>query len=395
MGVFSPTEFYVNSELQKFIAGYESLKPGDVLKAHVIEIKKNGRALIDLGHFRAVAYIHFPINPGEYLSLMVTEKEPQLKLQVLAPGASSPELHTVFNPVELIPENAQHRFQAAISPVISYFASSPASSLPASIHDALHAIAGYFEPIDPFSGDLIGVSSQLQHLIQFSGLFMETELANILAHLPPSEISGALRHLLAQDLRYNLRLIRDFLLLPEHTSHIQPGAPWENLLHLVDELLLNIRRQLEKAVNRLQNADNSLPSTESPSNYLTFHFPLPLTDNPEKARLKIYYHHKSPSGQIPATYAFRLSMLLHLIPLGDLRADFYLRENDLSITFFVVDADSKSFLDFSLSQLEKNLKPLFRHILVSVVVSEKKIYGFETEDLDSDIMSSRMIDVKV
>jgi len=78
----SQVEFFVSSELEKFILNQELLGPGDKLDGKIIEIKKDGKALIDFGAFRALAEIKFPIKVGETLRVIVDAKVPQLKLRL-------------------------------------------------------------------------------------------------------------------------------------------------------------------------------------------------------------------------------------------------------------------------------------------------------------------------
>ncbi|HLP44340.1 MAG TPA: hypothetical protein VK469_00230 [Candidatus Kapabacteria bacterium] len=78
----STTGLFAGSELEKFILNHELLGPGDTLVGKIIEIKKDGKALIDFGAFRALAEIKFPINVGETIRVIVVAREPQLKLQL-------------------------------------------------------------------------------------------------------------------------------------------------------------------------------------------------------------------------------------------------------------------------------------------------------------------------
>ncbi|MDQ1354193.1 MAG: hypothetical protein QG657_4502 [Acidobacteriota bacterium] len=82
MNTSSAVDIFASSELEKFILNHELLGPGDKLDGKIIEIKKNGKVLIDFGAFRALAEIKFSIKPGETLRLIVDAKEPQLKLRL-------------------------------------------------------------------------------------------------------------------------------------------------------------------------------------------------------------------------------------------------------------------------------------------------------------------------
>lgn len=82
MKTSSTDDFFASSELEKFILNHAILGPGDKLDGKIIEIKNNGKVLIDFGPFRALADIKFSIKPGETLRLIVDAKEPQLKLRL-------------------------------------------------------------------------------------------------------------------------------------------------------------------------------------------------------------------------------------------------------------------------------------------------------------------------
>ena len=66
-----------------------ALKPGDVLTVKVLEVFENQRALVDLGRFRTLADITFPVAAGDELRVRVQETQGQLRLQ-LAPTPVDP-----------------------------------------------------------------------------------------------------------------------------------------------------------------------------------------------------------------------------------------------------------------------------------------------------------------
>ena len=61
----------------------EVIKPGDVYRLKVIEVKDNHRALVDFGKFRALAEVKFPVKAGADLLVKVAGTEGQLRLQVI------------------------------------------------------------------------------------------------------------------------------------------------------------------------------------------------------------------------------------------------------------------------------------------------------------------------
>jgi hypothetical protein len=117
---------------------------------------------------------------------------------------------------------------------------------------------------------------------------------------------------------------------------------------------------------------------------------LPLKEGEQTARLKVYYQKKRKSG---SQKGFRISVLLSLDRLGDLRTDFFLLEKDLTITFFVKEDPAKIKLQENLPVLQELLHDFFDRILLKVIVSEKKVTDFDREDLQ--IAGDRRVDLRI
>jgi hypothetical protein len=79
--------------------------------------------------------------------------------------------------------------------------------------------------------------------------------------------------------------------------------------------------------------------------------------------------------------------------LGDLRADFLLLNNDLTITFFVQQDSIRNMIQQNLPELQKPFDGSFNQILMKVVVSEKKISDFDREDIQP--AGDRQVDLRV
>ena len=73
------------SELEKFILSHEALKPGDKLEGRIIQLKPDGKVLVQFERFRAVAESPFPLKEGEILHVVVVAKRPKLKLRLETP----------------------------------------------------------------------------------------------------------------------------------------------------------------------------------------------------------------------------------------------------------------------------------------------------------------------
>ena len=98
---------------------------------------------------------------------------------------------------------------------------------------------------------------------------------------------------------------------------------------LVDGLLADIINQQGRAVSQLDSAEP----------FQVFTYALPLEEENQAAKLKIYYPKKQKTG---SKNGFQISLLLNMDRLGELRTDFYLLEKDLTVTFFVKDPSAKT-----------------------------------------------------
>jgi hypothetical protein len=126
---------------------------------------------------------------------------------------------------------------------------------------------------------------------------------------------------------------------------------------------------------------------------ITHNFPkheVRLKEGEQAARLKVYYRKKKKSG---ANNEFRLSLLLSMDRLGDLRTDFFLLDKDLTITFFVQKNSIQDKIRESFPELQELLSGLFNQILMKVIVSEKKVSGFDHDDFRDT--SDRQVDLRI
>mgnify|MGYP000326096557 CR=1 FL=1 len=73
----------------------EIIKPGDVFRLKVIEIKDNQRALVDFGKFRALAEVKFPVKAGA--DLLVVSHEVSGTVAIFAVQEPQPFSLTVLH----------------------------------------------------------------------------------------------------------------------------------------------------------------------------------------------------------------------------------------------------------------------------------------------------------
>jgi len=149
---------------------------------------------------------------------------------------------------------------------------------------------------------------------------------------------------------------------------------------LVDALPADVINQQGRAVSQLDSAEP----------FQVFTYTLPLEEENQAAKLKIYYPKKQKTG---SKKGFQISLLLNMDRLGELRTDFYLLEKDLTVTFFVKDPSAKTKIQENQLDLQKLLNPFFNQTLVRVIVSEKKIKDFDLQDAQTT--SDKRVDVRV
>ena len=70
MDISSLLQAILDPQLNRSAWVQKVIKPGDVFRLKVIDVKDNHRALVDLGKFRALAEIKFPVKAGA--DLLVT-----------------------------------------------------------------------------------------------------------------------------------------------------------------------------------------------------------------------------------------------------------------------------------------------------------------------------------
>ncbi|MBW2710180.1 MAG: hypothetical protein JRD04_13170 [Deltaproteobacteria bacterium] len=116
---------------------------------------------------------------------------------------------------------------------------------------------------------------------------------------------------------------------------------------------------------------------------------LPLKEVEQDAKIRIYYPKKNRSK---SKNGFRVSLLLIMDRIGQIRTDLFLVEKKLDISFFVSEDNIKKCFDDHLEGPRDSLNDRFNNLSVRVVVSEKKIDEFEFEDLIP--LGSGLIDVK-
>ncbi len=359
----------------------EIIKPGDVLRLRVVDVKDNHYALVDFGKFRAMAEVKFPVQAGAELLVKVTATEGQLRLQLMDPESRSiAGSKKDYGQLKILSFELFDRIQSDIRQTAHHILNLPGHQLPpAHIRGALATLDAHFEAID-LNRNLEKWLPLLRSRIEDAGLFFEKKVADIirqLAGLSESEFAGKLmqspgiKEILAQDLKPILLMLREYLETPDSMSKFLNSKHLSSFKSALDMLLTDISSQQSRAVQR----------HDLPDPHHVFSFAIPIKENQKKTWLKFFYPKKNRNG---SRAGFKISLLLDMDRMGEVRTDFFLMKKDLAITFFVKDDFSKNLFENHLTELHESLNSLFDYLILKTVVSEKKIQDFHHEVLDSD-----------
>ncbi len=365
---------FIDSKINETGIDQVTLKPGDVLRVKIVENFDDQRVLADFGRFRAKAEIKFPVKPGEEFMAKVVDTGSQLRLSVVHPDKDA--VDRILGKFEFLSDEIFQQSRSEIQRVyrqIHHLADT--QKLPRAIVRALSNIHNHFAALT-FGENTAKLASDLRTYIERSGFFFEKRLEDILCKLVESSAklssknvidSAEVKRILATDLKPNLLRLHDLFDVKETTP---PSAEAKNLAKIksaVDNLLSDIANQQSLAVKRQLHPD--------PFHVLTFF--LPLKENDQKAKLKVYYPKKKKDA---AKNGFKISILLNMKPMGEIRSDLLLLNKDLTITFFVKDDMHKRAIDRNSPEIKRSLQHLFDYLIVRTVISNKKIEDFHRED---------------
>jgi hypothetical protein len=366
------------------------VKPGDVFNLKVIEVQGNQRALVDLGKFRALAEVKFPVKAGAELLVKVSDTDGQLRLQVVDPDSKDlAGRKNVLGRLEILSFDVFNKIQSDFKQAARQILNLPGHQLPPEhIHRALATLDTHFESID-LSKPATKWLPLLKSYVENAGFFFEKKFADIInksAAQSEGEFakelirSPQIKMILSKDLKPILFMLKEYLENPDSVSKFLNTRSLSSFKGSIDMLLADIFNQQNRAAHKL----------ELPDPYHVFSFTLPLKEDQHKAKLKFYYPKNNKNG---SKAGFKISLLLDMDKIGEVRTDLFLKEKDLSITFFVKDESRKTKFEENLDEISDRLAPLFDYLILKTVVSAKKIQDFHHEDLD--LGSDKQIDLRI
>ncbi|MBT8342294.1 MAG: hypothetical protein HKP58_09195 [Desulfatitalea sp.] len=189
---------------------------------------------------------------------------------------------------------------------------------------------------------------------------------------PTQLIQEAVQRIAARDMKPQLMILRDFLGGLDDRSLKQMELRTEevaDLKRVVDRLLTHVTQQQEQAARR----------SGEPDLYQVFTHVLPLQEQKQPLRLKVYYPKKGrPAESDPRN---RIALLLDMDRLGPVRADLTMEGRYLRVQFFVTDDVARGVFEHHLDGLSQDLSGSFDQVCVAVVVNREKIEQFDGEDL--------------
>jgi hypothetical protein len=366
----------------------EIIKPGDLFDIKIIEVKDDQRALVEFGKFRALAKIQFPVKAGADFLAKVTDTDGQLRLQVIDPdGKATGKNMAVPNRLEILSLDLFNKIQSDIKQAIQQILHPPSNiePAPADISRALAALEAHFTSLDP-SQDVTKWFPLIKSYVEHSGFFFEKNIADLILKFVQRPDAAELirdpqiQKLLGQDLKPILLKLKAYLETPQMTAESPDPKSLTPFKGTIDMLLTDINNQQSRAVQRHELAEP----------YQVFSFTLPLKEKQGKALLKLYCPKKN-QGDTKA--GFKISLLLEMDRIGEIRTDFFLLDKDLTITFFVKDDAGKAQIENHYPEIREPLKSSFNYLVLKTVVSQKKIEEFHHVDLD--FAADRQIDLRI
>jgi hypothetical protein len=372
MDISSLLQAILDPRLNRSAWFQDIVKPGDVFNLKIIEEVK------------------FPVKAGAELLVKVSDTDGQLRLQVVDPDSKDiAGRKNVLGRLEILSFDVFNKIQSEIKQAARQMLNLPGHQLPPEhIHRALATLNTHFESID-LSKPATKWLPLLKSYVENAGFFFEKKFAEIINKFVgrsegefAKELirSPQVKMILTKDLKSILFMLKEYLETPDSVSKFLNTRSLSGFKGSIDMLLADIFNQQTRAAHKF----------ELPDPYHVFSFTLPLKEDQHKAKLKFYYPKKNKNG---SKAGFKISLLLDMDKIGEVRTDFFLKKKELSITFFVKDDSRKIKFEENLDEISDRLGPLFDYLILKTVVSAKKIQDFHREDLD--LGSDKQIDLRI
>ena len=378
------------SELQRSSLGKDTLSVGDRLLGRVLEIKNGGNALIDFGRFRALARTQFPIREGDVINVKVLEKGIPIKLGLNNPAQEiSQPAKKMLSQIQFPSENILEKLQSETKKVLDQTNGIfKGRAIPVYVRDILTRISTHFGQMNIGKNSPI-LGSQLKSYIENSGIFFEKKIENVIIKsfesnekTSPKELreSPEIRNIIKNDLKPNILILKDFLDRNGLMLKILGTKNLESIRSTVERLLAEMGTQQGDTTVRHDSRESAHTLT----------YALPLEKSNQRAKLKVFYSKKNKGK---SEEEFKVSLLLAMDKIGQIRTDFFLMDKDLNITFFVNDPKIKEFVDDHSEKIVGSLRNHFKRLTLNVIIPVNEIEEFEMKD--PGVMSAGIVDLRV
>jgi hypothetical protein len=387
MDISSFIKSIANPEIRRSILAPDIIMLGDELTGKILDFKADGRTLVDFGKFRALAQVTFPVSESQVIHVKVSEIGEQIKLSLIDPETKKIDMtKNLISKFEIVPDDEFKKLQSEIKQILNRDSNLfQGEKLPGNIKNALLNIHSHFEPLN-ISSNISKLIPQLKSYIENSGIYFENKLENTIENILSSyeKISikqlsqfPEIREILNKDLKPNLVILKEFFTNKEVLDKSPDKREIESIRSSIDRIINDIESQKNLAINKKETTDQTQVFTHT----------LNLKEDAQKAKLKIYYKKKKDDLK----KGIRLSLLLSMDRMGEIRTDFFNIKNDLNITFFVTNEKTKNIIEVSIDQIKDELSRIFGNLVIIVIVSKKEIAQFDSEDLN--MLNSKMIDL--
>lgn len=374
------------------VSGAPALRKGDRLTGRVLQIDADGRALIDLGGFRAKAQVGFPIHAGQALQLRVVQEGSPLHLQADVQRAPRPVLELPRLDFTQVLTVAEHKQLAHLMDRISNLPNVQWDKLPnaTTLLEAMRHIKAVFDhlPVDKPTAQL---AKWLKVGFEDRGVLFEKKLAD--AVMSASQVpetgndvkANPVRHVMTRDLKPQLMALKSFL---------QSSTPLEMLgARIADDDLEFARHSVSKMLSHvIQQQERVVRNAREGELFQVFTHMLSFDEQRHPVQFKVFYPKRE--GRDPSDSPHHhIALLLNMGRLGPVRADLSMVEGHLKVRFFVSNTAVQERFERKMETLYAALGAYFDEIALVIRVSEEKIRQFDQHQQDESPLGR--IDIKV
>jgi flagellar hook-length control protein FliK len=315
----------------------QSLMPGQLLQAKVLSENRDGFIRVQIGVAKLVAETRLTPSPGQTLTLQVQKTDGKLpQLQLLLP-TSDAQLRTE-SLKNLLPK--QQPLPQVLSRIDQLAQPRNPASLPEPIRQAATTLSTTVVRIE--QPDFRQVISQA--LIS-SGLLTER---NLLRQIPQQS-----------DLKLNLLKLLGLLQQPmsaNATGLVKTTVAKPNPTPLTPEvdtkLIADLIRQVEGGIARIQLHQLASINQEDPAQPL-WQFELPIRQGEKIDSWHIQLEKEPKSPDSPDGQGWNIVLRIDLEPLGPMRVNLKLRDDNISSIFWVEKETTKTSLEQNLPRLSR------------------------------------------